>query len=244
MREIVLDTETTGLDPQDGHRLVEIAGLELVNRLPSGREYQSYLNPERDIPEAAQAIHGLTSEFLKDQPLFSQIIDDFLSFIGDSRLVIHNAEFDLSFLNTELVSCGRPGLALNPVVDTLLVARNMFPGAPANLDALCKRFGVDSQHRQKHNALIDCHLLAKVYLELTGGRQNTFSLTPAHSLDERSSSPQSPDHILFNGQIPQQKKVKKRPIRPHTISAEEQAAHTQMLQRLKNPLWLDHKNEP
>ena len=239
MREIILDTETTGLDPKEGHRLVEIAGLELVDRLPSGCEYQTYFNPERDIPREAREIHGLTTEFLKDHPVFAQKVDDFLSFIGDSPLIIHNAEFDLGFLNSELVACGRPPLDSNPVVDTLLVARNMFPGAPASLDALCKRFGIDHQHRQKHSALIDCHLLAKVYLELTGGRQNTLSLTTVNSFSEHTSSllTQSPDMMAPNGQTPQRRQGEKRQIRPHMASSEEQAAHTRMLQRIKNPLW-------
>ncbi len=238
MREIVLDTETTGLDPQDGHRLVEIAVVELIDRVPSGEEYQWYLNPERDVPEEARAVHGLTLDFLKDQPLFPQIIDEFLSFISDSALIIHNAEFDLGFLNNELVACGYSSLDSHQVVDTLLVARNMFPGAPASLDALCKRFGIENQHRQKHSALVDCHLLAQVYLELTGGRQSKLGLTRVDSLAGQSSSSLDAyrSNVLPGNQIPLQ--GEKRQPRPHTISPEEDAAHTQMLQRISNPLWL------
>src|SRR5262249_38669620 len=179
IREIVLDTETTGLDPDAGHRIVEIACVELVNHVPTGRTFQRYLNPERDMPTDAQAVHGLTTEFLADQPLFSTVAEEFLEFIGDSRLVIHNAEFDLKFVNAELAKLGRTKLQAQRAVDTVQLARRKFPGAPASLDALCGRFGVDNSSRTLHGALLDAQLLSEVYLELVGGRQVTIDLVAA-----------------------------------------------------------------
>lgn len=174
-REIILDTETTGLSPEDGHRLVEIAALELVNYVPTGRTYHTYINPGRDVPEGAVKVHGLTEQFLKDFSCFDQVYPEFLDFIAADALVIHNAPFDMGFLNHALHLEGRPPLE-NPVVDTLKMARNMFPGAPASLDALCRRYKVDLSGREKHGALIDCELLAAVYLEMRGGRQQGLSL--------------------------------------------------------------------
>ena len=170
MREIVLDTETTGLDPATGDRIVEIGCLELVNRLPTGETYHVYINPERDMPPQAEQVHGLSEAFLRDKPLFADIMAGFLQFIGNDALVIHNADFDMKFLNAELALLGQNKLP-NPVVDTLAMARKRFPGSPASLDALCRRFGVDNSNRDLHGALIDSELLAGVYLELSGGRQ-------------------------------------------------------------------------
>ena len=176
MREIVFDTETTGLDPLQGHRVVEIGCVELVNHVPTGRTWQSYLNPEREMPTEAALVHGLKDEFLAKQPLFSEVADPFLEFIGDAPLVAHNAGFDLGFINAELKRHGFALLANERIIDTLPMARKMFPGAPASLDALCKRFGVDASNRQLHGALLDARLLAEVYLELRGGRQPDLAM--------------------------------------------------------------------
>jgi DNA polymerase-3 subunit epsilon len=170
VREIVIDTETTGLDPQSGHRIVEIAAVELFHHVPTGRRFHCYVNPERDVPEEAYAVHGLTADFLAGHPPFAAAADEFLAFVAGDPLVIHNAEFDLAFLNAELARLGRPILR-SPAVDTLSLARRRFPGAPASLDALCKRFSIDLSARDKHGAEIDCGLLAAVYVELLGGRQ-------------------------------------------------------------------------
>ena len=169
MREIVLDTETTGLDPAGGHRIVEVACLELLNHIPTGRTYQSNINPERDVPSDAIAVHGLSAEFLGDKPRFAEIADKLVEFIGDAPLVIHNAEFDVRFLNAEFQRLARPPLGGERVVDTLQMARQKFPGAPASLDALCRRFAIDNTTRTKHGAQLDTELLADVYLELIGG---------------------------------------------------------------------------
>lgn len=176
MREIVLDTETTGLDPEDGHRIVEIGAVELLNHLPTGRVYHQYINPQRPMPREAQEIHGLDDAFLADKPPFEAVVDAFLAFVEDARLVIHNASFDMRFINAELRRCGRILLPADRALDTLTIARARFPGAPASLDALCRRFGVDNSAREKHGALLDCELLAEVYLELAGGRQPDFAL--------------------------------------------------------------------
>ena len=223
MREIVIDTETTGLDPNDGHRIVEIACLELMHHVPTGRRFQRYVNPERDMPADALLVHGLTAEFLAAQPPFAAVVDELTAFIGDDRLVIHNAEFDLAFLNTELTRLGRPPLAA-PFVDTLAVARRRFPGAPASLDALCRRFSIDLAAREKHGAEIDCGLLAEVYLELLGGRQPglEFAATTIDELVGEITLPQGPP----------------RPPRPHAPTQEELVAHQAMLALLKTPLWL------
>ena len=170
MREIVLDTETTGLNPADGHRVVEIGCIELLNHVPTGRTFQKYINPERPMPAEAQAVHGLTDEFLADQPLMDEVIEDFLEFIGDDPLVIHNADFDMRFLNAELERLSRPALELGRAVDTVSMARRKFPGAQASLDALCRRFEIDNSGRSFHGALLDAQLLAEVYLELIGGQ--------------------------------------------------------------------------
>ena len=176
MREIVLDTETTGFEPGEGHRIVEIGAVELLNHLPTGRTYHQYLNPERNMPKEAYDVHGLGDEFLRDKPVFKGVAQAFLEFIADSPLVIHNAAFDMKFLNAELKTAGFTLLPFARAIDTLMLARNKFPGSPASLDALCRRFGVDNSAREKHGALLDSEILAEVYLQLLGGRQHDFGL--------------------------------------------------------------------
>ena len=179
MREIVMDTETTGFEPKEGHRIVEIGGVELINHVATGRVYHQYINPERDMPEDAFRVHGLGNDFLRDKPVFAKIAGEFIDFVGDAKLVIHNAEFDVRFLNAELEWCGRPRLPADIAIDTLAIARKRFPGSPNSLDALCRRFGVDNSGREYHGALLDSELLAEVYLELIGGRQPDFGLSAA-----------------------------------------------------------------
>ncbi|MGB3407757.1 MAG: DNA polymerase III subunit epsilon [Jannaschia sp.] len=176
MREIVLDTETTGFEPESGDRIVEIGAVELVNYVPTGRTYHQYINPERAMPDGAFQVHGLGDDFLKDFPVFKQIGQAFVDFIGDAKLIIHNAAFDMKFLNAELRWMGLPILPMDRAIDTLAIARSKFPGSPASLDALCRRFGVDNSSREKHGALLDSEILADVYLELIGGRQPTLTL--------------------------------------------------------------------
>ena len=171
MREIVLDTETTGLDPYQGHRLIEIGCIELLNRIPSGQTFHRYVNPERDVPAEAFAIHGLSAEFLKDKPRFAEVADELIAFIGEAPLVAHNASFDLNFINAELERAGRTAIARDRMVDTLLLARRKHPGGPNRLDDLCARYSIDNSRRTKHGALLDAEILAEVYLELIGGRQ-------------------------------------------------------------------------
>lgn len=187
MREIVLDTETTGFEPGEGHRLVEIGAVELFNHVPTGRTYHQYINPDRAMPAEAFAVHGLGDDFLRDKPRFAEVAQAFLDFIADSRLVIHNAAFDMKFLNAELAWARLPPIPMEQALDTLAVARRKFPGSPATLDALCRRFGIDNSAREKHGALLDSELLAEVYLELTGGRQPDFALG---ALPERSEQGQ------------------------------------------------------
>lgn len=181
MREIVLDTETTGFEPSEGHRIVEIGAVELFNHMPTGRTYHQYINPERDMPAEAFAVHGLSEEFLRGHPVFRAVGQSFIDFVGDARLVIHNAAFDIKFLNFELGRIGLTHLDWGRVVDTLAMARRRFPGSPASLDALCRRFGVDNSAREKHGALLDSEILAEVYLELIGGRQPDLVLAPVAS---------------------------------------------------------------
>jgi DNA polymerase-3 subunit epsilon len=189
MREIVLDTETTGFEPAEGHRIVEIGAIELVNHMPTGRTYHQYINPERAMPKEAFEVHGLGDDFLRDKPLFAQIGQAFLDFIGvESRLVIHNASFDMKFLNAELGWANLPVLPMDRALDTVAVARRKFPGSPASLDALCRRFGIDNSARDKHGALLDSELLAEVYLELIGGRQPDFGLSSTVSTGDNSQT--------------------------------------------------------
>lgn len=226
MREIVLDTETTGLDPFSGHRVVEIGCVELMGHVPTGNHFHTYLNPERDMPREAENVHGLSAEFLKDKPLFKTVARAFLEFIGDAPLVIHNAGFDLKFLNWELDQLGLPMLDAARAIDTVLIARKMFPGSPANLDALCKRYQIDTSARTKHGALLDAELLADVYLEMKGGRQA--------SLLQKESSHHSPlasgAALAFTGHTDI-------PERHFPPSSEELAAHKGMVGKLKNPIW-------
>jgi DNA polymerase III subunit epsilon len=178
MREIVLDTETTGLDPNDGHRVIEIGCVELVDQFPTGKTFQRYLNPERDMPPDVQRIHGITTEFLADKPRFAEIAEEFLEFIGDAPLIIHNAGFDLKFLNSELHRTSRPPISFARAIDTIDIAKSKFPGARYSLDELCKRFSIDLSSRSLHGALLDSELTAQVYLELVGGRQKKLLLSP------------------------------------------------------------------
>lgn len=177
MREIVLDTETTGFEPESGDRIVEIGAIELLNHLPTGRIYHQYINPERSMPADAFEVHGLGDEFLRDKPLFREIAQAFIDFVGDAKLVIHNAAFDMKFINAELGWVKMAEIPFDRAIDTLAIARNKFPGSPASLDALCRRFGVDNSGREKHGALLDSELLAEVYLELIGGVQPDFGLS-------------------------------------------------------------------
>jgi DNA polymerase-3 subunit epsilon len=225
MREIVLDTETTGLDPFSGHRVVEIGCVELVNHVRTGNYFHSYLNPERDMPREAEAVHGLSAEFLKDKPKFAEVAGAFLEFIGDSPLIIHNAAFDMKFLNAELSVARKGELDFARTVDTVLIARKRFPGQPASLDALCKRFNIDLSGRTKHGALLDSELLADVYLELLGGRQSSLGLVS----DEAAS--QAGD-IVFSGHTDI-------PVRHFPPSLDELAAHATMLEKIKKPLWIE-----
>jgi DNA polymerase-3 subunit epsilon len=176
MREIVLDTETTGLDPKQGHRLIEIGGIEIFNHIPTGREFHRFINPERDVPAEAEKIHGISTQSLIGKPLFREVVRDFLAFIGDDPLVIHNAQFDITFLNHELLLIGENPLSFERVVDTLAIARRRHPAGPNSLDALCKRYGIDNSERTKHGAIVDSLLLASVYVELLGERQAAFGL--------------------------------------------------------------------
>ena len=231
MREIVLDTETTGLEPGEGHRVVEIGALELSNHLPTGRTFHAYINPERHMPADAQLVHGLTAAFLADQPVFADVVDDFLAFLdhdqddfpAPARLVIHNALFDITFLNSELARLGLPPVdRTRGVIDTMQLAKQRFPGAPASLDALCRRFNVDASARIRHGALLDAELLAEVYLGLIGGRQPDLGLVVARA---------GRIAVLARERVP-------RPARPHAPSVEELAAHQAFLARLKEPIWL------
>jgi DNA polymerase III subunit epsilon len=190
MREIVLDTETTGLDPFDtpAHRIVEIGAVELWNQVPTGNTYHQYINPDRDMPADAFAVHGIGSEFLFDKPRFAEIAGAFIEFIADARLVIHNASFDMRFLNAELEWAGLPRLPVDRALDTLMIARRKFPGSPASLDVLCRRFGIDNSNRTLHGALLDSEILAEVYLELTGGRQPDFALSPHRGSDRAAAA--------------------------------------------------------
>jgi DNA polymerase-3 subunit epsilon len=229
MREIVFDTETTGLSPLTGDRMVEIGCVELINRVETGRTFHAYFNPQRSMPSGAEAVHGLSDSFLSDKPLFQHVADALLDFLGDSPLVAHNASFDFGFLNHELNNCGRPLVSMDRMVDTLNIARSRHPGAKHSLDALCTRFGVDRSIRVKHGALIDAQLLAQCYIELTGGRQIGLGLADIILVEDKNvgdaSNPFAPITVVV------------RPPRAHAASEEELAAHAAFLGTLTNPIW-------
>jgi DNA polymerase-3 subunit epsilon len=221
-REIVLDTETTGLDPRKGDRLVEIAGVEIVNRIPTGREFHRYINPERDMPKEAEAVHGLSAAFLADKPVFAAIADEMLDFLGDGALVIHNAQFDIGFLNAELDKVGKPTIGMERVVDTLALARRKHPAGPNSLDALCKRYGIDNSKRIKHGALMDSFLLAEVYVELLGERQATLVLG------------RDVEAAVSAGRVPgRARKAAQRPaLLPPRLTPEDEKAHAAFVETL------------
>lgn len=230
MREIVMDTETTGLEPGEGHRIVEIGAVELFNHLPTGRTYHQYINPQRSMPKEAFDVHGLGDDFLRDKPLFKAIAPAFLEFIGDATLVIHNASFDMKFINAELEAAGFPTLPMNRALDTVAVARRKFPGAPASLDALCRRFGVDNSAREKHGALLDSEILAEVYLELIGGRQPDFVLAAGNE----TSTPTTKVSTAVDTWRPRPRPA---PL-PSRLQASEAQAHEAFVEKLgDNAIW-------
>ncbi|TNC48166.1 DNA polymerase III subunit epsilon [Rubellimicrobium rubrum] len=218
MREIVLDTETTGFEPETGDRIVEIGAVELFNHMPTKRHFHVYINPERSMPPEAFAVHGLGDDFLRDKPVFAKVAQDFVDFIGDAKLVIHNASFDMKFLNHELGRLGYPPMPMDRAIDTVLMARRKFPGSPASLDALCRRFGIDNSARTLHGALLDSEILAEVYLELIGGRQPDFGLQAVSTTPARSEAA---------AQVDSQWRPRPRPrALPSLLTEEEAAAHT------------------
>src|SRR5262245_29157071 len=228
MREIVLDTETTGLDPYQGHRLVELGCVELFNRIPTGTTFHRHINPERDVPDEAFAVHGLSAEFLRDKPCFAEVVDELLQFIGDAPLVIHNAAFDLAFLNAELERCGRPLLARERLVDTLLLARRKHPAGPNSLDQLCVRYAIDNSLRVKHGALLDAEILAEVYIELIGARQAQLGLAETVTVTVSARAGQA---II---------RVRTAPLAPRLNDA-ERAAHREFVATLGgNAIWHDY----
>jgi DNA polymerase-3 subunit epsilon len=219
MREIVLDTETTGLDPLQGHRIVEIGAVELFNHIPTGNTYHTFINPQRDVPREAEAVHGLSGEFLKSKPVFAQIAGEFLEFIGETVLIIHNASFDVGFLNAELGFINQPPILYERIIDTLTLAKKRHPMGPNSLDALCKRYGIDIAKRSKHGALLDSELLAGVYLELIGGRQIALTLPKADNVRN-----------LQTGNTPLQ--AKRTNALPERISREERERHEALVKSL------------
>ena len=249
-REIVLDTETTGIDPKDGHRIIEIGALEMDNHMPTGKQLHLYINPERDIDAGAVAIHGLTSEFLADKPVFADIVDEFLNFVGDSPMVIHNAPFDMGFVNAELARLARAPLPMTQAVDTLPMARKKFPGAQANLNALCRRFEIDNSHRDLHGALIDADLLAAVYVELLGGRQPGLSLETASAQNnpaQNNPAQNNPARHAQGAGRPADSDMDNdafllradstRFERPHEPTPDERAAHATLVARIPDAIW-------
>ena len=226
IREIVLDTETTGMNPAEGDRMVEIGCIELINHMPTGKHLQLYINPEREISAEVIAVHGITNEFVADKPTFEECYMEFIDFIGkDSKLVIHNAEFDMKFLNYQLGKVGHPAISWSRVIDTLGMARKKFPGSPANLDALCRRFDIDNTERTYHGALLDSELLAEVYLELIGGRQHGLGF----SSQKGSSDSKKAQMVKANR--------KYREPRSFEVSDKEKAAHAALLEKLDDPIW-------
>ena len=222
MREIVFDTETTGFDPASGDRLVEIGCVEVFNRIPTGQHFHRYINPERDMPSAAFDVHGLSEEFLRQHPIFAEVVADFLDFVASAPLVAHNADFDMKFINAELARLGFPAFPPSRAVDTLVLARQKFPGSPATLDALCKRFNIDNSSRTKHGALLDAELLAEVYLELTGGRQVGLALA-----SEEIGKPGLEPLALRRYREP----------RPHPPSQEELVEHREFVGKIPEAIW-------
>lgn len=234
MREIVFDTETTGLNARGGDRLVELGGVELVNGFPTGRSYHVYINPERDMPAEAFAVHGLSAEFLADKPRFAEVVDDFLTFLGEATLVIHNADFDMGFINMELGRLGRPAIGADRVIDTLQIARRKHPAGPNSLDALCSRYKIDNSSRTKHGALLDAELLAEVYLELLGGRQAALGLAGESGAPggARTTGPLKPAHA----------RPRPAPL-PSFLTPQEEIAHAAFVATLgEGALW--KKYEP
>ena len=231
MREVVLDTETTGLSPLDGDRIVEIGCVELVNHLATGNTYHQYINPERDMPKGAFDVHGLSTDFLEGYPVFSEIIDDFKKFISDTPLIIHNVKFDIGFINAEIARLDQPLLSLENCVDTVKLAREKFPFAPASLDALCKRFKIDNSNRKLHGALLDAELLSEVYLQLIGGQQPDLILPKA---------PQKIVSVLPKNDFKTQ--INRRP-RVHKITPEEKEAHDKFVGTIKNAIWFGSANQ-
>jgi DNA polymerase-3 subunit epsilon len=229
MREIIFDTETTGFDPKTGDRMVEIGCVELVDRRETGLTFHAYFNPERDMPAAAEAVHGLSSQFLADKPLFATRVDELIEFLGDAPLVAHNAAFDFGFVNAELARVGRPALDPARMCCTVQMARKLHPGAKHNLDALCVRYGIDRSHRVKHGALLDAELLAHLYIEMTGGRQIGLGLGSAAAAAPGAA----------NAAAPRGSDRPFREPRPHMASAADLARHAQFVAGLNQPLWLD-----
>jgi DNA polymerase III subunit epsilon len=230
MREIVFDTETTGLSPQGGDRIVEIGCVEMFNRCETGRFFHSYFNPGRPMPTEAENVHGLSDRFLSDKPAFADVCEELLTFIGEAPMIAHNAAFDFGFVNHELGQCGRPIVAMSRMVCTLVLARQKFPGAKHSLDALCTRFGVDRSQRIKHGALLDAQLLAQVYVELTGGRQIGLGLVAEAIGDDVDFAESAVASLMPLN-------VAVRPARPHAASADELARHAAFLGGIKNPIW-------
>lgn len=233
-REIVLDTETTGFEPSEGHRIVEIGCVELDGLLPTGNTFHVYINPQRDMPAGAYEVHGLSAEFLSGHPVFEAQAEAFIEFIGDAPLVIHNASFDMKFINAELKTVGRPPLPMSRAIDTLAMARRAFPGSPASLDALCRRFGIDNASRTLHGALLDSELLAEVYLELKGGRQ------PGFGLDAMAPSARSNNKSAAVGggaQVAEEAAAVPFPTRSFTVPKEEKDRHRQFLSDVSDPIW-------
>ena len=225
MREIIFDTETTGLDPRTGDRMVEIGCIEMVNRMPTGHTFHAYFNPDRAMPPEAEAVHGLSDAFLADKPAFATKAQELLDFLGDAPLVAHNAGFDFAFLNAELAICGRDAISVTRKIDTVALARIRHPGAKLSLDALCSRYGIDRSHRTRHGALLDAELLAQVYVELTGGRQIGLELAADYQQE-----------VGISATMILRKRTFRTP-RPHAPSADEQARHEGFLKALPNPLW-------
>ncbi|MEL7199376.1 MAG: DNA polymerase III subunit epsilon [Pseudomonadota bacterium] len=233
MREVVFDTETTGLDPKTGDRMVEIGCVEMIDRVETGTTFHAYYNPERDMRSAAEEVHGLSASFLSGKPLFAQGVDELLEFLGDAPLVAHNAAFDFGFLNAELDRIGREPISMDRMVDTVAIARKKHPGAKASLDALCTRYGVDRSHRVKHGALLDAELLAQVYVELTGGRQ--IGLELASDLGACGSEKDGRESPVVQSNLPT--KPRREP-RPHSASQEELTRHATFLESIKDAIWV------